>query len=701
MSTRMVTLTGNDTEKKRQEILAYFLDSYGQFERLFDLLKDASVFYQKSEPTRHPMIFYFGHTATFFVNKLILAQVITQRIDPEYEAMFAIGVDEMEWDDMEGSHYAWPPVEDVRTYRKRVKGLVTELIGTLPMTLPLTQESPWWVILMGIEHERIHIETSSVLHRQMPLEFIRRAEVFAPCAETPEAPANALVPIDGGTVTLGKALDHRLYGWDNEYGALSVAVEAFDVGRMLVSHAEYLPFVLDGGYKRMEFWDEEGEAFVRERDARHPPFWVPDGRGGYRLRVLDREIDLPEAWPVEVNALEAMAFCRWKSAREGEHYGLMSEAEWCHLRECAGIPEVPDLQTANLAFGHGASPCPVDRFAFGDLFDVVGNVWQWTRTPIDGYPGFEPHPVYDDFSTPTFDGRHNLIKGGSFASTGNEIVQHSRYAFRRHFYQHAGFRYIRTETPREAASPPPSLYEDDAAVNQYCDFHYGETYFGVENFARKLARMAIHYTAEGLQTSALDIGCATGRCAFELTQAFDAVTGIDFSARFVQMATTLQQEGRIRYKRTIEGEITEEVEADIASYPFASTRDRVAFWQGDACNLKPHFEGYDLIIANNLIDRLYEPALFLEGIENRLSGRGTLIIASPYTWQESTTQRTHWLGGYRDATGAARFTFDVLQAILSPHFELIDRHDVPFVIRETARKFQHTLSEVTVWRKRE
>lgn len=49
---------------------------------------------------------------------------------------------------------------------------------------------------------------------------------------------------------------------------------------------------------------------------------------------------------------------------------------------------------------------------------------------------------YTMISTPTFDGKHNLIKGGSWISTGNLALKSSRYAFRRHFFQHAGFRYV-------------------------------------------------------------------------------------------------------------------------------------------------------------------------------------------------------------------------------------------------------------------
>jgi formylglycine-generating enzyme required for sulfatase activity len=104
--------------------------------------------------------------------------------------------------------------------------------------------------------------------------------------------------------------------------------------------------------------------------------------------------------------------------------------------------DVFDDQKSNINLAHFASSVSVDTFDHGELYDVVGNVWQWTQTQMDAYEGFETHPWYDDFSEPTFDGRHNLMKGGSWISTGNEMVAASRYAFRRHFIQHAGFRYV-------------------------------------------------------------------------------------------------------------------------------------------------------------------------------------------------------------------------------------------------------------------
>ena len=130
-----ITLDGNSIAQKRQEIKEYFLNTYTLYEKIFDVLKDDNVFYIKSEITRHPMIFYFGHTATFFVNKLIQMKIIQKRIHPEFESIFAVGVDEMTWDDVDSKNYEWPKVEEVREYRNKVKELINNLIMNIPLSL--------------------------------------------------------------------------------------------------------------------------------------------------------------------------------------------------------------------------------------------------------------------------------------------------------------------------------------------------------------------------------------------------------------------------------------------------------------------------------------------------------------------------------------------------------------------------------------
>lgn len=89
------------------------------------------------------------------------------------------------------------------------------------------------------------------------------------------------------------------------------------------------------------------------------------------------------------------------------------------------------LLTGNMNLEYFASSCPVNMFQQStspELYDIVGNVWQWNETPMHPYDHFKVHPLYDDFTTPTYDTQHNLIKGGSWVSTGNEATKDSRCA---------------------------------------------------------------------------------------------------------------------------------------------------------------------------------------------------------------------------------------------------------------------------------
>ena len=180
---------------------------------------------------------------------------------------------------------------------------------------------------------------------------------------------------------------------------------------------------------------------------------------------------------------------------------------------------------------------------------------------------------------------------------------------------------------------------------------------------------------------------------------FDFVTGIDFSARFIGQGVALAQNETLRYTLMDEGELVQYKSRNLADLGLRLSKDKVEFFQGDACNLKPQFTGYDFILAANLIDRLYKPVQFLGAIHERLNIGGILMLASPYTWLVDHTPREEWIGGFKK-DGESFTTLDGLKANLSEHFELLQQPiEVPFVIRETKRKFQHTLSEVTFWQR--
>src|SRR6185369_2252239 len=131
--TRTTILNSGDPEEKRKEILAYFHATYDIDERLYETLRYDETFYLRADRLRHPLIFYFGHTATFFINKLTIARVIDHRINPKYESMFAVGVDEMSWDDLDERHYDWPTRHQVKDYRDKVRELVDGLIRSMPL----------------------------------------------------------------------------------------------------------------------------------------------------------------------------------------------------------------------------------------------------------------------------------------------------------------------------------------------------------------------------------------------------------------------------------------------------------------------------------------------------------------------------------------------------------------------------------------
>jgi 5-histidylcysteine sulfoxide synthase len=416
--TKTIDLKTGNAKEKRQEILEYFRKTWAVDEQLYTQLKSDEVFYHRGDPLRHVLLFYFGHTAVFFINKLFLAKIIDTRINPSFESIFAIGVDEMSWDDLNEKHYNWPSVDAVRDYRNKAKELIENVILTTPLTLPISWNDPMWIILMGIEHERIHLETSSVLIRQLPLDEVVPGKFGMICNESASAPQNQLLPVEGAQVQLGKTFDNALYGWDLEYGHYTEKVEDFSTSKYLVSNGEFLNFVNDGGYKDKCYWTEEGWNWCSFKEAGMPLFWRKED-DEYRLRLVAEEIPMPWNWPVEINYLEAKAFCNWKTAKEGKTFRLPTEAEWMRLTEVAEVPDQPQWIVApgNINLEYYASPCPVDKFKTGDFYDVIGNVWQWTETPITGYAGFKVHPMYDDFATPTFDGKHNLIKGGSWIST--------------------------------------------------------------------------------------------------------------------------------------------------------------------------------------------------------------------------------------------------------------------------------------------
>ena len=154
----------------------------------------------------------------------------------------------------------------------------------------------------------------------------------------------------------------------------ALQVNAFKASKYLVSNQEFLEFVKVGGYRDDKYWTDEGRNWRHYTKTEMPRFWVKHGEIYYQRNMLE-EIELPLNWPVEVNYLEANAFCNWKARSTGRFIRLPTEAEWYVLRQFIDNDQ-PDWVEApgNINLEHFASPCPVDQFEVDGFFDIVGNV---------------------------------------------------------------------------------------------------------------------------------------------------------------------------------------------------------------------------------------------------------------------------------------------------------------------------------------
>lgn len=242
----------------------------------------------------------------------------------------------------------------------------------------------------------------------------------------------------------------------------------------------------------------------------------------------------------------------------------------------------------------------------------------------------------------------------------------------------------------------PNFYETDRAVAEYLLFHYAPPEVqmpwaigpreGVEFPVRCVTR-TFDFAALPASSRALDLGCAVGRATFELSRHCDEVVGVDASERFITAARAMQRAGELTYDAPLEGDLCE---SQTARRPVEARPDRVTFEVGDALALRPGLGSFDCVLAANLLDRVPEPARLLRGFAGLVRPGGQLVLTSPYTWMEDYTPRSEWL------TRDSRRTTEVLASHLEA-FRFVRRLDLPFVLREHARKFQWSVAEATVW----
>lgn len=281
----------------------YFNNTWCLTETLLSSLQGEEAFVRPPyHELRHPMIFYYGHPAAFYINKLRVAGLIATGINPFFEVIFETGVDEMSWDDLSKNKMDWPSVAEVHQYRQQVFNTVHSVIDNLSDAelSNINKESKVWSLLMAFEHERIHLETSSVLISELPVELVSAPQNFPGyfpsvnfvSTQSPAAgadyPVNNMISVPSTTVKLGRPETSPCFGWDNEYGYREFTLPEFNVSQYKVSNGEFLEFVKAGGYSQQEFWSTDGWKWRAFRNSKWPSHWVrkgPQGLHQFNLRV--------------------------------------------------------------------------------------------------------------------------------------------------------------------------------------------------------------------------------------------------------------------------------------------------------------------------------------------------------------------------------------------------------------------------------
>ncbi len=343
---------------------------------------------------------------------------------------------------------ALPPRARMLTEMRRVRELVLARIARLDMEHGSPLERDGYVVHMVAQHEYQHGETilqTLQLKQGEPYHPPARRVLPAP-SSSPER--GLMLRFPGGDVEVGT--DDRIAAYDNERPRHVVHVDPFWIDAAPVTNGDYLAFMDDGGYHRPELWSDEGWTWLMEAAVRAPKYWS-EGRDGWVTRSMDRTTPVPLDHPVcHVCWHEADAYARWAGKR------LPTESEW----ETAASWD--PRRTVKLRYPWGADDwrpdlANLDQLAFGTLpiwsypanvsplgcYGMVGDVWEWTASDFQPYPGFAPFP-YVEYSQPFFGNEYKVLRGGSWASRPGAVRATFRnwdYPIRRQIF--AGFRCAR------------------------------------------------------------------------------------------------------------------------------------------------------------------------------------------------------------------------------------------------------------------
>jgi len=454
------------------ELAERLLEARRRSDELFSLVRPDSL-YERPIPERHRIIFYIGHLEAFDWNLLHQRVLGLKTFHPEFDRLFAFGIDPVGGGLPTDQPSDWPSIDQVHGYVAEVRSILDQQLANGIFDSPSVTHDvlPLHTLLnVAIEHRLMHAETLAYMLHQLPVD---RKVAPAPAPETATPPVvPRMVEVPAGVATLGIARESEVFGWDNEFEHHTVGVPAFAIDQYKTTNRQFLDFIAAGGYETRAFWSDDDWNWKSARGISHPAFWKGVG-DRWLYRTMFDEVSLPLDWPVYVSRAEAEAYARWAGK------SLPTEAEW--HRAAYGTPQgedrafpwgsgAPNPRFGNFDFvrwnpvpvnwGSGApnprfgnfdfvrwNPVPVNAFpegqsAFG-VNDMVGNGWEWTSTVFAPFSGFRAFAFYPGYSADFFDGKHFVMKGGSARTAACMLRRSFRNWFQAHYqYVYAAFRCV-------------------------------------------------------------------------------------------------------------------------------------------------------------------------------------------------------------------------------------------------------------------